>query len=959
MKRHFMKGLKALSTGVMTFCVASFCFTSCYDDSALNERLDYVEDKIDVLDEKIEAIKTQLQDLTSRVDALYTLQFQVNDSNELQYSFDGGATWVSTGVTIHDKCTCVVPDPCTCKEVSLVDNGESVTITVGDQSFTIEKPKEISFEIRAGKVYFESEGTQNIAIKSSGVADVTVMSYPKGWYAEIASDGTVQVTAPNFADTQSEMDYETWTEIPAKYAAEGYVKIHACGVDGKCMVGKLPVVVSGQPVSVKAFAGNAHFYATGTWPAMFYYGASPRESFETEVASLLEQLNARGWADWNANGDGYENEAYVTAPIEQLLGAKVEDGKEYVVYAIIEDYNKTSYSIEDFIVAYYSQVNVSAVENEAEKTPYNITVTVDVEGADSYYAVAMPQDYVGTEEDLEMYKENLVGSLSPDSWSGPMGKLYNDSYTGSLLDIAEGTTASMAGAYRPDSKVYLLVLPMDGRSWDEYTAADVFDFSFTTAPLSAGGSIDATAALVDKYTVTEFDWTLYQEVTKEVIVNKNFQLVAELNPSATTGWKELYYLWISAEDWALYGSDDALLVDHVCEYSYGMTPSDIEGFPLYAVEAAEPETTKHFVAFFVDESGKYGQIAKIKGTTEKVENSEIAWNDPISTNLVDKVLKNATSLEVDLSNATDMPASKYKYVWTESSSWNRPFEGKTDAEVALSILAGEGYYIYTEVTAEELQEGKLVIEDHSFGSEYYLAILPYDAEGKPGKSAAIFEYSCAFVLENLVTEPSEYVNEPTVNVYFPTEDAIYPDDGYGDGAYASYSYNTYAETYSFYYAVSFDFTPVEGTEVAAALVDANNYSAFAAGDANSRAAGLWQKSFGSYYTYISTEFTEPSFRGFNQLEGNAVPDIYLAISWKDAEGNYYYREVAFKDQFQALYDKMISMIYGEQTEALSVDNKQWLVPVEVAANEMIVGQEARSVLDLGDHVRLSYVWSVL
>lgn len=929
MKRHFMKGLKALCTGVMTFCVASFCFTSCYDDSALNARLDEVEGELSSLDERvkaIEALKGQLTDLTARVDALYTLKFQVSDSNELQYSFDGGTTWKGTGIVLAAECDCVptpecdcVPvDPCSCPEVSLVDNGDSVTITVGDASFTIEKPEEISFEIRAGKVYFESESTQNIMIKTSGVSDVTVMSYPKGWWAEIAADGTVEVTAPNFADTQAEMDYETYTEIPAKCAAEGYVKIHACGVDGKCMVGKLPVIVSAQPVSVKAYNDMAYFNAAGAWPAMFYYGASPKEAFETEVASLLEQLNSRGWADWNANGNGYDNSATVEASIEELLGAKIEDGKEYVVYAIVEDMYKTSYSMDDFIIGYYSRINVSAVENEAERTPYNVTVTVDVIGADSYYAVAIPESYAGDEESLQMYKENLIGSLSPDSWSGPMGKLYTDSYTGSVLDIAEGTTASMAGLYAPDSKVFLLILPMDARSWDEYSVDDVRTFEFKTSPLTAGGSVDASAVPVDKYMAEEYDenWNL---VTVEKTVNKNFQVAVEVNPSVATGWKEFYYKWMDAETWAMYGSDDELLVDYVLD-GWGMTPSDI-AFPYYSVEDVEPETTMHFVGLFVDETGKYGKLAKAEVSSEKVEQSDIAWNDPITTNLVENntVLKNATSIEVDLSNATDMTASQYKYMWTEAGSYSRPFEGMTDAEVALELLAESGYYEYTTVTAEELVDGKLVIADHSFGSEYYLAILPYDAEGKPGKSAAIFEYSCNFVLEDL--ETTNLVDEPEVNVYFPTEDAIYPDGGYGDGAYASYSYSTYSKTYSFWYEVSFDFTPVEGTEVAAALVDANSYSAFATGDAETRAAGLWQKSFGSYYTYISTEFTEPSFRGFNQLEGNAVPDVYLAISWKDTEGNYYYKEVSFRERFQALYDKMISMIYGESTEALSVDNK--------------------------------------
>ena len=235
MKRHFMKSLKALGTGVMTLCVASLSFVSCYDDSALNGKLDELGNAVSAIDTRlkaVEALTTQLEALTERVEALYTLKFQVTSSNELQYSFDGGQTWLSTGITLAKELECECEEPI---QVALEDNGSSVTITVGEQSFTIEKPQEIVFEIRAGKVYFESEGTQTVAMKTAGVEDLTVISYPKGWWAEINADGLIEVTAPNYEETQSQLDYETWTEIPAKYAAHGYVKVHACGADGKCM----------------------------------------------------------------------------------------------------------------------------------------------------------------------------------------------------------------------------------------------------------------------------------------------------------------------------------------------------------------------------------------------------------------------------------------------------------------------------------------------------------------------------------------------------------------------------------------------------------------------------------------------------------------------------------------------------------------------------------------------------
>ena len=208
-----MKSLMALCAGVMTLGAASSLFVSCegYDDSELRGQISQLDERV----KNLENLKTQLEALTSSVDALYTLKFQVADNNELQYSFDGGKTWNSTGIVLAEQCDHDCPPcqyvPCDheCPQVSLVDNGDTVTIKVGDAEFTIEKPQEIVFELRVGKLYFESEGTMTVSIKSSGIDDVTVMAAPKGWWAEINSEGKVEITAPNYEDTQSTLNWDT------------------------------------------------------------------------------------------------------------------------------------------------------------------------------------------------------------------------------------------------------------------------------------------------------------------------------------------------------------------------------------------------------------------------------------------------------------------------------------------------------------------------------------------------------------------------------------------------------------------------------------------------------------------------------------------------------------------------------------------------------------------------------
>ena len=923
MKRQFMKGLMALCVGVMTLGASSSLFVSCdkYDDSELREQIDALDKRV----QNLESVLKQLEELTARVDALYTLKFQVTTENELQYSFDGGNTWISTGIVLATQCEheCTpcqcVPCDHECPEVSLVDNGDSVTIKVGDAEFTIKKPEQIVFEIRAGKVYFESEGTMQVAIKSSGIEDITVMSAPKGWYAEINAEGKVEVTAPNYDDTQSGIDYETWTEIPAKYAASGYVKIHACSTEGKCMVGKLPVEVVAQALSVKAYGGNAYYTVatTSSWGPTFYYGATTKDALEAEVTPLLEALTSGNYnviESYNNNGlsDDPNN---VVVSIAELLGEEPQQRQEYVVWALVEDYSKLKYSVEDIVLAYYTPLSVTITEAEAERTAYNVTVNVDVVGAESYVAVAMPATYCSTEEDVAYQKEQMAMAMNQGQY---YGQLYTENYSGSALDIAAETTYSMTGNYAPDSAVYVFILPLDGRANEDYTAADVVSASFTTAPLTSGGSINLTVKQVTEYMGQVYNYEIWDYVDQLITLDPYTELGVEVTPSNTTDWVAFYYQFLTPEQWADYGAYTEDVVDLLLE-GYGMTPSEIKSWPQYLVEDVNPATTVHFVGFIVDKDGKYGELAHVELTSKELVKADFEWTEPFTTNLVDGVLKNNETFEFTPVLEDGAVAASYKYVWLETAYWN-PYEGMDDAQMADEIFFSEDAVT---VTAEELVDGKIVVEGHSYGSDYYFAVVPINEEGAPGKSAAIVTYQCVFAIDNVVTEGTAFdATAPQIEITYPTE---YVEGGEGSGAMYYYEYqNYYKKNYFYYEGLKFSVAPVEGTTVCASMVDTDSYTM---GDnAAVKAAQLWSGEFGSYYTLTTNEYAESSNRTFNNYEDEPAPAVVLAVSWVDADGNYYYKEYNMQPELKMLSDALYAMIYGEAPEEPSLptpDGKQW------------------------------------
>ena len=911
----------ALCTGVMTLCAASSLFVSCegYDDTDLRNQISQLDERV----KNLENLKTQLEALTARVDALYTLKFQVADNNELQYSFDGGKTWTGTGVILAAECDCepcnhecppcqYVPCDHQCPEVSLVDNGDSVTIKIGDAEFTIAKPEEIVFELRAGKVYFESEATLTVGIKSSGIEDITVMSAPKGWWAEINADGMVEITAPNYDDTQSELDYETWEEIPAKYSQSGYVKVHACGVDGKCMVGKVSVEVVKQALVVKAYAGQAYFNIVGSysWAPTFYYGISTKETLEADAKVLIDALNADDWAVYEEFDQNWGEPAVLTS-VAELLGEEPKVGTEYIVWALLHDYSKPSFSMDDLVLAYYSPVEVTIEEVEAEKTAYNVTINVDVLGADSYVAVALPQIYC---DDVDYQKEQMVMALAEGQY---YGKLYKESYSGSALDIAAGTTFSMTGQYAPASGVYVFVLPIDGRPAEDYTVADVTSAEFVTASLQPGGSIDVNASQITSYMGKVYDYEIWGYVEKEIVLDPYTELGVQVELSSAAEWTAFYYLWLDETTYAEYGEYEEDLVEYLLANSYGMSPVEVEKWPLYITEKVSPKTTRHFVAFVVDAAGKYGKLAHAELTSAELVKADLTWVEPFETNLVDGVLKNTTTLKFTPKFEGGVEAASYKYVLAQTMYYNQ-YEGMDDAQMAEELFFSTSSNVVT-VRADELVNGVLYVEGNSYGYPYYFAIVPIDAEGRPGPSAAILEYESVLALEDVVTEGAAYeATKPVVTLNLPADSEFYPDGGWGDGAYYGYEYQSYYDKYHFYYEINYTLNPVAGTEVTAQLVDTKSYPLGA--DAATKAGQLWSESLGWNQLYAS-EPAESSFKYLGHYMGEPAPAVVLCVSWKDAEGNVYWMQQDVQPELQKYADKMTRMINGE-TEVTSPDGKQ-------------------------------------
>lgn len=174
------------------------------------------------------------------------------------------------------------------------------------------------------------------------------------------------------------------------------------------------------------------------------------------------------------------------------------------------DIGKTEpYTLDDVVQVHYKHRSIKAevTENIEKRTSTMIDINVSVQEANAFLAVSVPAASV---EDVTLYKDDMLACILAGNLSDA-GKVYTESYTGSLLEIAKGTGAYIDGLeYEPYSDYYVFVLPLDGRPYKRYARSDIKDFRFKTAELPFGGAVAASAQQVqqnDSYTEMAVEFT--------------------------------------------------------------------------------------------------------------------------------------------------------------------------------------------------------------------------------------------------------------------------------------------------------------------------------------------------------------------------------------------------------------------------------------------------------------------
>ncbi len=313
------KTLRTILAGALALLTVS-----CYDDTAVNEAINQLGDRVTAIENTLEAEVGGIADLLARIELLegkvaaikvetdangvttltlsndskivlskngvltivdggwatvapdgtvtplgvkvshdHKLDFKV-EGGELKVSYDG-KTYESTGVKISDYTAHVIG------EVVPSADGKSVTVTIGDQSLTLPLATEGEVQLSRAEAYVGYGMTKTV--KVTGAEDFYVASKPDGWKVDVEGK-VLTITAPSKA----------LVELGAGHTS-GKIVVHADA--DKCTYASMEVT-TGEAFSVTMdkVTGDVTFFNAVIFEGVDHMGDTYMDFADAQVAIL-------------------------------------------------------------------------------------------------------------------------------------------------------------------------------------------------------------------------------------------------------------------------------------------------------------------------------------------------------------------------------------------------------------------------------------------------------------------------------------------------------------------------------------------------------------------------------------------------------------------------------------------------------------------------------------------------
>lgn len=296
-----------LKSVVSALVIAAMAFSvSCsYDDTAINDRVQQVENDLAALTERVAALETKLQaeveSLTELINGKVVVVDVVTDEagnqtiklsngkeitvlapvecNSLQYRVTDGVLEVSADGQ-NWVAVKVAPEQVVA-EIVVAENTATIKLANGEE-FTVVKAELIEFEATRSDFYVIAGQTKEVPFSiNDAVAEINVMNQPFGWSATVeeataeeenGGDAGVMPLAAGGKNYVLKVNGPSAELVSAGYAAkEGVVSVHFNTAAGACKVATINVTLAEITLDVDA-DGNITIVNTIAMEQENYWG---------------------------------------------------------------------------------------------------------------------------------------------------------------------------------------------------------------------------------------------------------------------------------------------------------------------------------------------------------------------------------------------------------------------------------------------------------------------------------------------------------------------------------------------------------------------------------------------------------------------------------------------------------------------------------------------------------------
>ncbi len=559
----------------------------------------------------------------------------------------------------------------------------SVTFTLSDGStFTVkvDTDEELGFGFYyegsrepVETFYLAPGATENyLEFRANGLVDF-IKETPEGWtltMTESSGSYRVRLTAP------------TAEAIAANASiANGVVKLFGVFEDGTSAVLKMNVTASNPWKSFKVSGQRAQIEAyQGVYG--FVYGVM--KSADYDAATIENTINSQLSNSSAQTVTAFEG-LKLDKSIEDIWGAEMEIGVEYVFYVATIAYDQRTYAEVVASEILTKSVMKQVVEIEQTASTFNsISVSAKLAGFNNYYSVFGPKGWMS----VEAFVTNQVNTwlsygMEPDC----VYEVANGNYTmsGAIQKLAPVGSDYQISA---GTEYELFILPVEeGKT--EYVVEDVYVCAFQSEALTAGGTGSASATIEPDFTKAE--------VTLKV-----------------TGATMAYYNWYKKSEVPA-DLTAALLKEYFA----------VNQFPATVVNSSLTAATEYvFAVLTVSADGKYSEAQAFEFKTSSIDFSDTFTLTATKQEIADP-MQAATSVSVKLETAGST-VKNFRYINKPTAQFNSSYPD--DMTLAKKMIV-EIDYDRKEITPAALKDDCLVISYLTTDTEYTLAVVAFDTEG--------------------------------------------------------------------------------------------------------------------------------------------------------------------------------------------------------------------------------------